>query len=434
MLKSTKKIIPLVLLGSGFIFVNQANAACYIDSNTQMMRQAHKPTFKLADTTITNSLKLMDKTVAQAVNQQADIITAALKTLVQQKALGATQVSNAIVKNTELEMAAEDAKELADNVREVQDQYGPRGSGVQPCKVYKSRKETQLQQIAVQNAVPQMVRQEVTARPGKYAEIGKQMATRLELHNKLYCTADQAASGLCEKEGPRAGKSLTAETMFTPAKYGSHEYNDKSALINNMAGFADAPLTAELSETTGGQAYADNKRRKDSITSTAINYLKGLQAYWSGVNDPKDGAASDANSSEERQKEAVSKNKKAEGSGTSKTDTLVQDKTKDNKPATDKTLAEKMKSDVDRYFGSGDDYKKWSQGLVGLNERGVLTEILQIKALKLKLAADEYDELMKQEAMLAAYVSAVLSNSDLEKSIAKKHNEVLKNAGAGYGR
>ncbi len=192
-----------------------------------------------------------------------------------------------------------------------------------------------------------------------------------------------------------------------------------------MVGLAHDPIPEEQINTVMGQSYADTKRRVDSVKSTAITYLKGLQAQWSGTEggDNPDAAKADSktekgtNASEERQLEASAKGDKT-GSGNQKTE--------DAKPAEVKSLEEMLKKDVDKYFGGGEDYKLWSQALVGLNERGVMKEILQVKALRLKLAADEFEQLSQQEAMLAAYTSAVLANSGLESTISKQREQLLR--------
>ena len=130
-----------------------------------------------------------------------------------------------------------------------------------------------------------MVTSEVTARPGRYASPGSALATRLALHDALYCTASQAAANLCAAEAPRAGKSLEAATMFKPSEYNSAEYRDKSAFINNMVGLPDEPLTQDTAATLQGQNYADLKRRKDAIKSTAVVSLKNLHSAYSTTSE-----------------------------------------------------------------------------------------------------------------------------------------------------
>lgn len=414
--KLTKQIMVVGAIGCAS---TSAMAACYIDSNYAYLKSQIEPYFNVVDKSVKGSMNNLDSQLAMTIGQQTDAITAALKVLSQQKATTAMQVSKAIADNTKIEAAAEDAKEQSEKKIQVMEDYGPAGQGHQVCTIQKEREKTVHKENQTRQAVPNMIRTEVSGRPGRYAERGSQMATRLALHEQLYCTASQAASGLCAAEAPRAGKSLMASTMFEPASKGSDEYNDKSAFINNMVGLAHDPLLPEQVNTIMGQSYADNKRRVDSIKSTAITYLKGLQAQWSGTGgeSAESQDSTNANASEERQLQASTEGDKT-GSGTEKTSEASQESTN--------SLAEQLKKDVDRYFGGGEEYKSWSQTLVGLNERGVMKELLQIKALRLKLAADEFEQLSQQEAMLAAYTSAVLANSGLESTISKQREQLLR--------
>lgn len=413
----TKLAKQMALIGALGAASSTAMAACYIDSNAGYIESQIRPYFNTVGNTVDRSMDNLDKTLSISLGQQTDVITSALKVLARQKYMTAEQVSDAINKNTKIEAAAEDAKEQADKKIEVLEEYGPAGQGHDVCKVQEEREATVHKENKTKASIPSMVRTEVSGRPGRYADRGSQMATRLALHDALYCTADQAASGLCTAEGPRAGKSLMASTMFEPASKGSDEYNDKSAFINNMVGLAHDPLLPEQVNTTMGQSYADNKRRVDSIKSTAITYLKGLQAEWSGTEAESKEESKGENASEERQLEASAKGDKT-GSGTEKTNEASEEAVN--------SLAEQLKKDVDRYFGGGEEYKSWSQSLVGLNERGVMKELLQVKALRLKLAADEFEQLSQQEAMLAAYTSAVLANSGLESTISKQREQLLR--------
>lgn len=413
-----KKLVKqMAIMGSIGCLSTTAMAVCYIDSNYSYINSQIQPYFNVVDRSVKTSMTNLDQQLALTIGQQTDAITAALKVLSQQKATTAMQVSKAIADNTKIEAAAEDAKDQAERKMKVLDEYGPTGQGHKICEVQKQREKTVHKENKTRESVPDMTRTEVSARPGRYADRGSQMATRLALHEKLYCTASQAASGLCAAEAPRAGKSLMASTMFEPASKGSDEYNDKSAFINNMVGLAHDPLLPEQVNTTMGQSYADNKRRVDSIKSTAITYLKGLQAQWSGTGAESAEASKELNSSEERQLGAVGAGNKT-GSGVESTNKAPEEAVN--------SLTQQLKKDVDRYFGGGKEYKEWSQTLVGLNERGVMKELLQVKALRLKLAADEFEQLSQQEAMLAAYTSAVLANSGLESTISKQREQLLR--------
>lgn len=415
MLKTLSK--QMMVIGALGMTSTGAMAACYIDSNYSHINSQIQPYFNVVDKSVKGSMNNLDTQLKLTIGQQTDTITAALKVLAQQKSMTATQVSDAIAKNTKIEAAAEDAKEIAEKKIQILEEYGPAGQGHQTCMVQQERERTVHKENTTKAAVTSMIRTEVSARPGRYADRGSQMATRLALHDQLYCTASQAASGLCAAEAPRAGKSLLASTMFEPASKGSDEYNDKSAFINNMAGLAHDPLLPDQVNTIMGQSYADNKRRVDSIKSTAITYLKNLQAQWSGTGSESTEEDRGNNASEERQLQATAQGDRA-GSGVEKTSEASNESIN--------SLAAQLKKEVDRYFGGGEEYKSWSQTLVGLNERGVMKELLQVKALRLKLAADEFEQLSQQEAMLAAYTSAVLANSGLESTISKQREQLLR--------
>lgn len=407
--------------------MQSAQAFCYIDHNPSVIDTTLKPSFEMVRKGVDSSMKALDKQVEKALGQQTDAITAALTVLAKQKAMTATQVTKAYEENTKIEIAAREAAESAEKQKEILEEYGPTGQGHDDCGVHVKRSEIIKQEKRAKIAVGEMVRTEITARPGRYANRAEQMATRLALHDQLYCTEDQAKSGLCTKAGPRAGKSLMASTMFEPGEYGSDNYEDKSAFINNIMGLADEPLTASQAKTIAGQSYADNKRRTDAIKSTAGTYLKSLQAYWSGTAD--DPAHTQGQPAKNTQSEArqLQDSKNAGGSSSNPEKAKTADSAEQQSgKETNTSLAKRLKEDVDRYFGGGEEYKKWSQTLVGANERGVMREILQIKALRLKLAAQEFEELSQQEAMLAAYASAVLANSGLEGKIQAQRDQLLR--------
>lgn len=382
-----------------------ANAAtCYIDSAAPALTL--KPQIKLSEKTVLASLAAMDTTVSVALDFQTAAIAAAVKTLTSQKALSAKQVGQSAMNNSQIKTEAAQQVEMAHRAKQVVIDYGSAGAGHQVCQVLAERKSTKESGDIAKKAVMGMVNTEVTARPGRYSSAGSAKATRLALHDALYCTSSQAASNLCAGEAPRAGASLTASTLFVPSDEGSPEYRDKSAFINNMVGFPDDPLTADTASTIGGQSYSDLKRRKDAIKSTAIASLKSLQAEYSGFSGSHKGKDETATvSSSEADQLADAKNmpnlEKVTG-------TTIQPQ------------AVKIQNDVNRYLGAGPAYQEWSKTLVGAAERGVLKEVLQVKALRLYLQAQQYDQLSRMEAMLAATVSAETYRTGMDSAIERQ--------------
>ncbi|MFB6350038.1 hypothetical protein ACFBZI_11455 [Moraxella sp. ZJ142] len=408
---------------------------CYIDSNTATVKGYMSSAFEFPERSANAFMDNLDRAVKLTLDQQTAVIRSALETLAQQKQVSTMQVSKAIENNTKIQVTAEQqAAGAREKTKAIQD-YGQQGQGFDICNVHESRTKVVRQQSRIKEAVPNMIRTEITARPGLYADRSQQIANRLELHDRLYCTQDQARAGLCTKPAPRAGKSLMAATMFEPAEYNSDNYQDKSAFINNMMGFAADTLTPEEASSEMGQSYQDTKRRLDAVKSTAATYLKNLQAQYSGVADepthtsgqPKQDSVA---ASEARQVEAAKKNDGKDKDGKTASNTTNPEKNDGDKASggEDNTpLAAQMKKDVDRYFGGGEEYKDWSRYLVGATERGVMKELLAVKALRLKLAADEYEQLLQHEAMIAAMASAQISSSGLETKIDQQRRQALRN-------
>ena len=154
--------------------------------------------------------------------------------------------------------------------------------------------------------------------------------------------------------------------------------------------------------------------------------LKNIQAEWSGVTSAHDNAQKNPIASSEKQQLAQA-GKENPNNKVSVTDPNgTSDLAGSGLP-----LSVLMKRDVDRYLGGGQEYKDWSKTLVSANERGVLKEILQIKALRLFMQSQQYQQLARMEGMLAANVSAEAFRTGMESNIEKQRQKVLKTNWAG---
>lgn len=432
-MKIKDKISRFLTLSAAAVAINLtaitgAQAVCIIDSSTP--KAVIKPQIKASEQAIVLALDAMDKTVSTAMEFQTAALLASVNTLSSQKALAAKQVGQSVLNNTQLQTSAIQQVNSAHKAKQAVIDYGPRSAGHQVCQVLAQRTEIKSSEKASERAVGVMVNSEVTARPGRYGSRGSAMATRLALHDKLYCTASQAASGLCAGEAPRAGKSLQAATIFTPADYDSPDYRDKSAFINNMVGLPDEPLTQSTAATVQGQTYADLKRRKDAIKSTAVVSLKSLQAAWSNTseNEHSRGLDADVNANT-----ANSEASQLEQAGNMPDADMLTAEQKEKKLKKD-PLAVQIKNDVNRYLGSGDEYKAWSKTLVASPERGVLQEVLRVKSARLYLKAQHYKQLSRMEAMLAANVAAETYRTGMEGNIERQRQVAMrKNVTASLG-
>lgn len=416
-----RKNLCKAVLGTtiGVLGMNAATAACIIDSSTPKTVLA--PQIKASERAILTALTQMDTTVGEALDYQTGVVVEGLRTLTAQKALTAQSVGKAVKDNTQLQTAAIQSVETNRKVKEVMDDYGPQGAGHQVCKVQAERQKVAKTSGETKAAINRMIKSEITARPGAYASKNEALATRLALHDKLYCTAGQASSGLCASEGPRAGRSLQAATLFEPADFDSPEYRDKSAFINNMLGLPDNPITPEKAATYGGQAYADMKRRKDAIISVTAVSLKSMQAETSTVpSNHKDDVKAD-----EKAPIAVSEAEQlVQADNMPSADTLRGNNT--TPTLKDDPLSVQLKKDVSRYLGAGQEYQDWSKALVSAPERGIMQEILKVKALRLYLQSRQYEQLSRMEAMLAANIAAETYRTGMEDNIERQRQVVMR--------
>lgn len=421
-----KKFVKNCVLISMVAFSGSAIARDYCTSNQSLIGTNITPYFTASQKDIQLALRDFDSVTSQNLKFQKSAIINAINTLTAQKALGAAETSAALEKNAQVQAAAEQAIDTAKRVKDAYSDYGVKGVGHKICQVMATRQDVIMTNSNTKKAVPVMINSEVTAKPGRYANRSEAMAQRLALHDKLYCTNGQSNSGLCNGVGERAAKNLMASTLFKPTQFDTDDYRDKSAFINNMMGLPDDPLTQNTAQTEQGQSYTDLKRRKDAIKSTALVSLKNIQAEWSGVTSAHDNAQKTpiAASEKEQLNQAGKDNPNNKISKTNPSDSS-------DMAGSGLPLSVVMKRDVDRYLGGGQEYKDWSKTLVAANERGVLKEVLQIKALRLFLQAQQYQQLARMEGMLAANVSAETFRTGMESNIEKQRQKVLRTNWAG---
>lgn len=381
-----------------------------------------QPSFNEAERKIKRALSSLKSTTSSNLDKQSDVVVASINVLTAQKALSATQIGKAVEDNNHTQAQAEHAKRTQERIRQVEEDYGSRSQGHNVCGVLVQRNDTEKMRNNTKDAVAFMVQNEVSARPGRYAPRREAMAERLALHDSLYCTAAQVNSGLCQKVGARAGKSLVASTLFEPAPYDSVEYRDKSAFINNMMGLPNDPLSQETASTQNGIIYADLKRRKDSINSTALTSLKSIQAHFSGV---------PSNHQHEHEGLAVAKTEAQQlaqagqiSNGQNRAASMHY--SHGGGDGSGVPLALQLKNDVERYLGNSDEHKAWSKTLVEQTEKGVLREVLQVKALRLYLQAQQYEQLSRIEGMLAANVAAETYRNGMEGNIEQQRNAIMR--------
>jgi hypothetical protein len=254
------------------------------------------------------------------------------------------------------------AMAVNDRVKKAQMKYSAEfGQGYDPCKVLSTRTNIMTRMEDMRDERTGRVATEVRAASGKFAKPTEAQKDAIE-ENKPFCTQDQVDSGLCDRVGQYQGASANAGTLFAPAAEGEDLYAAKVAFVNNIVGLPDGEIPAEVGKTPLGAEYMMAKAKKDARLSVATTILKQVQLEHSSVAGAHTGQ--------------------------------------------DLPLAEHFDNEVKRYAGDSDDYLNWSTSLAAQDQRGVLVEILKVKALDVALQHRQYEQYSQMEAALASLVAS----------------------------
>lgn len=330
---------------------NDVTFAGYIAQHYTSLAAQNLQWLSKHDTTISNDL----------TNQRNDVIDA-IKVLTKQKNVVGNAITDTMTRTAQSQASTYQAFEIAAKQKEAALEYGATGQGYKNCGVLAQRNQTASNQKAARDSVVTRISTEIKAAPGTYADPIKAQKEMLAEHHEKFCTPDQQASNLCGS-GSAPGLSLQAATLFTEAVSGTDVHQAQNALINNMVGLPDRAINERVASTPEGEKYLAEKLAKDAKISPAINSLKAIQSEFTSIK------TDDAHSS-------------------------------DGVP-----LISQFRKEVNRYLGFDDEYKEWNKALTSQEERGVLKEILQVKALKLAIGERIYRSNERKEALLASLVS-----------------------------
>lgn len=303
-----------------------------------------------------------DQKISSDLTDQRMEIVDAIKALTKQKNVVGAAITDTMTRSTQSQASTYQAFEVSAKQKEVALQYGPTGQGYKNCTVLAQRNHTAANQKAARDSVVTRISTEIKAAPGTYADPIKAQKEMLAEHHAKFCTPDQQASNLCGS-GSAPGLSLQAATLFTEAVEGTDVHAAQNALINNMVGLPDRPINERVASTPEGEKYLAEKLAKDAKISPAINSLKAIQSEFTSI------------------------------------------KTDDAHSSSGVPLIAQFRKEVNRYLGFDEDYKEWNKALTSQEERGVLKEILQVKALKLAIGERMYRSNERKEALLASLVS-----------------------------
>lgn len=361
----TTSALAALLVDSPPIITTAAKTAqATIDAGIKANHQAIKTAFEV-------DMTLMDKATSLALQDENNRITSAIAIWTKQKSLSDNIVAENQVNLHKKTAAVTQAIEQKNRVRKAEEDFGSQGQGHKVCVVTSERNRAAT--ITEENAqsVPQRISNEIYGAPGAWGDPYKAKYDILSEHKANYCTADQARTGYCAKPGDNAGLNLQGSTLFTPTTIGSDIHDAQNSMINIMVGAPDRPVAKDFANTPSAVTYTAAKAHKDTLISPALYSLKAIQAEFVPVAGHQGNTVSPIKAIDDQ---------------------------------------------VARYLGEGEEYKSWNKTLVSGSERGIMKELLQVKALDLYLTARQYKQNERQELLLAAILAAEQAHLDKAQS------------------
>lgn len=410
--------LALVMGAVGFAMPSYAlfSKSCPVDPTFHIQT---KPEWTAIKTAINASNNLTDTTMKESIKKATGLILEGRRVLTAQESITTGELVQAIGTNTEQEIAIRNAVDTSREMAEVQKEFSTFSTGLRNCDVITERERVaRVDRDTKTQAMTQSSNGSVTARAGHYANKNEALATRLALHDAKYCTKEQAESGLCTGEAPRAGNSLLASTLFKPAEQGDENDQDKDALINNMVGLPDDPTPQGLSNSALGIAYEDAKRQKDSLKSIGIYALKYVQAQTTGgtVADHDHEHESAGKEKATTEKEKVSAN----------ADTKSTDQTPEVANEKDTSYSGLVRKDVEKHFGGGDSYITRRKYIASATEKGVLVEMNKASGLLKKQLADLIEKEQIKLSLTAGQTVAMMRYTGMDSKIEEKRQKAYK--------
>lgn len=325
------------------------------------------PAFTAATQTLNSAVTAVDTLLSSVLEINSQRLTSAIAVLTKQKALAANTIAESGRNTAQQTATALNVLAQTERVKQARFDYGGEfGQGYSPCTVYATRTLISNRDADMTTEVRQRVKSEIAAAPGVYSDPAAAQSALVKAR-KDFCTQDQVDSGLCRSVGTLPGADLSVATLFEPAMESEPLYAAKVAFVNNIAGLPDGPVPESAAKSAAAQSYTLAKARKDALVSPALATLKAIQLDYSGVSGTETG--------------------------------------------TDLPLAEHFRKEVQRYSGNSPEYDSWSRVMSAQNERGVMVEMLKVKALDLAIQEKQYRQYENMEAQLASLVSMEVTAS-----------------------
>ena len=340
------------------------------------------PQFTNATQVLNQAMNAVDSALSTQLEFQNQRMTSAIAVLTKQKAVAANQIADAGRTAAQSTATALNVLAQTERVKAARFDFGGEfGQGYSPCKVYAARVVIAGRDSVMMEERRVRVNSEIFAAPGRYADPGEARRALVQAHAD-FCTQDQVDSGLCKVKGALPGANLTVATLFEPAMEGEKLYNAKVSFVNNAVGMPDGLVPIGGAGGKSTDAYTQAKSRKDALISPALTSLKEIQLDYSGVNSAHGGQ--------------------------------------------DLPLAVHFRNEVKRYAGNSPEYGAWARVMSAQNERGLLVEMLKVKALDLAMLEKSYRQYERMEASLATLVSMEASDSGVTSRVAAAAQQAVR--------
>jgi hypothetical protein len=335
------------------------------------------PAFVYATTSIIGAMSAVDVALAAQLQFNSERLTSAIAILTKQKAVGANQVNEAGKNAAQVTAQALNSLAQTDRVKQARFDYGGEfGQGYSPCKVSATRNFLQSNIEQTNNKTLNDVNKEIIASAGAYVSKEQTINDRIKQYQEHYCSLEQVKYGMCDKVGELAGKSVSIATLFSPSSISTKEYQAKLDFINSISGLPDNPIPEQNKTSSLSRSYMLMKHQKDASVSPAYYSLKKIQNDYI---EPK-------------------------GIGSS--------------------VAEMFESEVARYMGVGNEGGNWAKSIAIQNQRGLLVELLKVKALDLSIQSRQYEQQERMEANLAVLVANVAQNLGRQANTLQNHTNM----------
>jgi hypothetical protein len=276
-------------------------------------------------------------------NTETSVILSALKILSKQID-SSTEKTAATTVSAELSMAAV-AKEIADKEMIDKIVLDYTSQGFDPCAQSAATRRMANAEVEAAASVPGRIGREVEAGGGRLASAADALRTREERHQALFCTQAEVDSGACSSVGKIPGGDTNAALLFN-SDTSKDMVAAKNAVINNIVGLPDSPVSREAANTPEAMTYLMEKKRKDAFLAWPIYSLKTIQTE-------------------------------------------------------NETFRPAMDARVGQYFGT-QQAMEWAKSQASQAPRGLLVDLVKIQGLSLKLAERRLKQNMRLEANLAA--------------------------------